>query len=33
VSSLEADLQRVIAAWDGLPAPIRKATLALVGSL
>jgi hypothetical protein len=32
LSSLDPDLQRVIAAWDGLPAAIRKATLALVGS-
>jgi hypothetical protein len=32
VSSLDADLQRVIAAWDGLPVAIRKATLALVDS-
>jgi hypothetical protein len=28
---LDADLQRVIAAWDDLPAAIRKATLALTG--
>jgi len=32
VSSFDADLQGVIAAWDGLPAAIRKATLALIGS-
>jgi hypothetical protein len=32
LSSLDADLQRVIAAWDGLPAAIRQATLALIGS-
>jgi hypothetical protein len=32
VSSFDADLQRVIAAWDGLPAAIRRATLALIGS-
>ena len=32
VVSLDADLQRVIAAWDGLPAAIRKATLALIAS-
>lgn len=27
VSSLDADLQRAIAAWDGLPVAIRRATL------
>jgi hypothetical protein len=32
VSLLDADLQRVIAAWDGLPEAIRKALVALVGS-
>jgi hypothetical protein len=32
VASLDADLQRVVAAWDRLPVAIRKATLALVGS-
>jgi hypothetical protein len=32
LSSLDADLQCVIAAWDGLPAAIRTATLALIGS-
>ena len=32
LASLDPDLQRVIAAWDGLPAVIRKATLALIGS-
>jgi hypothetical protein len=25
LSSFDAELQRVIAAWDGLPVPIRKA--------
>jgi hypothetical protein len=30
LSSLDADLQRVIAAWDGLPVAIRRATLALI---
>jgi hypothetical protein len=30
VASLDADLQRVIAAWDGLPPAIRRATLALI---
>jgi hypothetical protein len=29
---LDADLQRVIATWDGLPEAIRKALLALVDS-
>jgi hypothetical protein len=29
---LDADLQRVIAAWAGLPVAIRKALLALVVS-
>jgi hypothetical protein len=32
LASLDADLQRVIAAWDHLPVAIRKATLALIGS-
>ena len=32
LASLDADLQRVIAAWDGLPDAIRKAVLALIGS-
>jgi hypothetical protein len=32
VASLDADLQRVIAAWDGLPEAIRRATLALIVS-
>jgi hypothetical protein len=32
LSSLDADLQSVIAAWDGLPTAIRRATLALIGS-
>jgi hypothetical protein len=30
--SLDPDLQRVIAAWDGLLPAIRKATLAMIGS-
>jgi hypothetical protein len=32
LASLDADLQRVIAAWDGLPTAIRRATLALIGA-
>jgi hypothetical protein len=32
LSSLDADLQSVIAAWDGLAAPIRNAMIALIGS-
>jgi len=32
MASLDADLQRVIAAWDALPAAIRRATLALIAS-
>jgi hypothetical protein len=32
LTSVDADLQRVIAAWDGLPEAIRRATLALIGS-
>jgi hypothetical protein len=32
VASLDADLQRVIEARGGLPAAIRRATLALIGS-
>ena len=31
LASLDADLQRVLAAWDGLPPHIRKTVLALVG--
>jgi hypothetical protein len=31
LSSLDADLQRVIAAWDGLPAAMRRAMIALLG--
>jgi hypothetical protein len=30
LSSLDPELHRVIVAWDGLAAPIRRATLALV---
>jgi hypothetical protein len=29
----DTDLQRLIIAWDGLPSAIRKALLALVGSV
>jgi hypothetical protein len=32
LASIDADLQRVIAAWHGLPAVIRKAVIALIGS-
>jgi len=32
VASLDADLQFVIAAWDGLPAAIRRAALALIAT-
>jgi hypothetical protein len=32
VALLDADLQRVIAAWDGLPAAIRRAALALIST-
>ena len=31
LASLDADLQRVVGAWDGLPAHMRKTVLALVG--
>jgi hypothetical protein len=31
LASVDADLQRVLAAWDGLPLHIRKTVLALVG--
>jgi hypothetical protein len=31
LASLDADLQRVVGAWDGLPAHMRKTILALVG--
>jgi hypothetical protein len=31
LASLDADLQRVIAEWENLPAAIRRATLALIG--
>ena len=31
LASLDADLQRVVGAWDGLPTHIRKTILALVG--
>jgi hypothetical protein len=30
MTSLDADLQRVIVAWDGLPAAIRKAITTLL---
>jgi hypothetical protein len=30
-ASLDGDLQRLLAAWDGLPLRIRKTVLALVG--
>jgi len=33
LASFDPDLRRVIAAWSGLPAAIRKAILVLVGSL
>jgi hypothetical protein len=33
LASLDADLQRVIAAWDELPSHIRKTILASLGSL
>jgi hypothetical protein len=32
LASVDADLQRVILAWEGLPEAIRRATLALVDS-
>jgi hypothetical protein len=32
LASIDADLQEVIAAWDGLPEAIRKAVMALIGS-
>jgi hypothetical protein len=32
LASLDADLPRVIAVWDGLPAAIRKAAMALIES-
>jgi hypothetical protein len=32
LSSLDPDLQRVIAAWDGLPIPIRLAIVGLAAS-
>ena len=31
LASLDADLQRLVGAWDGLPTHIRKTILALVG--
>ena len=31
LASLDADLQRVVGAWNGLPVHIRKTILALVG--
>jgi hypothetical protein len=31
LASLDTDLQRVVGAWDGLPAHMRKTILALVG--
>ena len=33
LASLDGDLQRVIAAWGGLPSAIREVLLALVGLL
>jgi len=33
LASADADLQRVVGAWDRLPAAMRKAVLALVGSV
>jgi hypothetical protein len=32
LSTIDAELQAVIAAWDGLPAAIKKAVAALIGS-
>jgi hypothetical protein len=32
VASLDADLQRMIAAWEGLPAAIRRAIVGLADS-
>jgi hypothetical protein len=32
LASLDPELQRVIAAWDGLPEAIREAAIALIGS-
>jgi hypothetical protein len=32
LASFDADLQRVISAWDGLPEAIRRAILALIGT-
>jgi hypothetical protein len=32
LTSVDADLQRVIEAWDELPAAMRRAVLALVGA-
>ena len=29
---MDADLQRVVAAWPDLPDPIRRAVMALVGT-
>jgi hypothetical protein len=31
LASLDADLQRVVGAWEGLPEHVRKTILALVG--
>ena len=31
LTPIDADLQRVVGAWDGLPMAIRKAILVLVG--
>lgn len=31
LASLDADLQRVLAAWDGVPRHIKKTVLALIG--
>jgi hypothetical protein len=33
LASADADLQRVVGVWDGLPGAMRKAILALVGSI
>jgi hypothetical protein len=31
LTPIDADLQRVVGAWDGLPTHIRKTILALIG--
>jgi len=33
VASFDGDLQQVISSWDGLPEPMRRAIMAIIGPI